>query len=125
MELPSPDDLRASIEAFDPIERRILASMIVAMIEHSDRVRDKEWIAERFAHTATFALEIEAEYADDPAAGIERVQAYAKDHMPRILDAAYAVFAHTAQAMQSRTAGFSFRDAVEEAMTFVPKGTDA
>ncbi len=117
-QIPDEAELRAMVGAFDQTQKRCFSGLIVAMIENSDQVRDMEWISEQFAQTAAMALDLDLEAPDGPAA-VEAVQTYAKEHMSTIVNAAFGVFAAVAQAMQAREGGFSFRDAVEEALGYV------
>lgn len=121
---PTPDELRATVGAFDPIRKRIFASLIVEMIGNSERVREREWISEKFARTAALALELETE-ADSGPAAVAAVQEYARENMTPVLDAAYGVFQAVARTMSERSGGFSFDDAVEEALSYVASGDDA
>ena len=120
---PTPESLRTACAAMDDRQQKIVVAMIAAMIEHSDKVRDREWVGEQFARTVTLALGVgEDETLGSAQEGVERVQAYAKEHAPALLNAAFGIFGQVAITLQQRGGPITAEAAMAEVMAYFGDG---
>lgn len=112
----SEDRLRPALAALDAREKKIVGSVVTTMIGHSDRVRDREWMSEQFVAAVALASDLEA--APDPEEGLAAVQAYAREHIDRLMTLAFGLFSRTASDMGERDS-FTFEDAVARATEYL------
>lgn len=112
------ESLRRTLSAFDERQRKIVGGVIAVMIEHSARVRDREWVAEKF--TQVVLLSAESEDASGTEEMMERVREYARENVDAILNACYLLFQYTAEDMESRgEGGFTREEAVLHALSYL------
>jgi len=109
------DRLRGAIAAFDARQKKVLISVVATMMRHSDRVRDREWMAEQFASAVALAHDYSS--VEDAGEGIAEVQEYAAAHIDTILIVAYGLFAQVAQDLAD-VQGFSFEDAMAKTLSY-------
>ncbi len=104
---PTPEELRARIAPLDARDRKVLGALVALMMSEPGRVRDREWLDQRFVEVAVFAhgfdAEEEAGAASAPDA-VEQVRAYAVARSRPLLDAALALFVRTAEELQAADA---------------------
>lgn len=125
--MTAPLDPRRLHEAaleLDERQQKIAVAMIAAMIEHSDRVRDAEWIGEQLARTISLALDVANDAALDSAAeGVDIVQRYANEHSRVLLSTAFGIFGQVAITLQQRGGPITGEAAMAEVMRyFDPNG---
>lgn len=95
MNAPTPDEVRALIAPFDALDRRVTGGVITLLMRDPERVRDQEWLAERFVEVAVVAHG----FPEDGTAtteDVEVVRTYAESRRRPILNAAIALFVRTA-----------------------------
>jgi len=114
------DVLRASLSDLDERQRKIVGGVIAIMIENSARVRDREWVAEKF--TQVVLLSEEHEDASGAPEVMARVQAYARANVDALLNACFSLFHCVAEDMESRgEAGFTREEAVLHALSYLAR----
>lgn len=111
-------ELDAALDALDATQRKILGGLVVTMIKHHDRIRDKEWFAKQFA--SAVALTTELEDTSSTFEGVERVQSYAAEHFVHLGGVGFGIFARVAQDMQERP-GFTFEDASARVLHYLQR----
>lgn len=120
--VPGPGELDDRLKALDPTQRKILGSLVMTMIRHHDKVRDREWFAQQF--TAAVALTTELDDVGSTAEGMERIQTYAREQFAPLGGVAYGLFTRVAEEMQER-ATFTFDDAAACVMDHLGEAPDA
>ncbi len=103
MSAPTGGDLQAMLRALSAMDRMIVGGVTAWMMAEPQRVRDREWIAQRFVEIAAQAItgaapEENAATTDD----VERVRAFAQTRMPDLITAATALFVRTAEDLQQQ-----------------------
>jgi len=121
---PSPEELGAVARGLDERQGKIVVATIAHMIEHSHRVRDREWVSETFAHTVAiaFADEERAKGTTAPAAtsdDVARVQAYAQEQAPVLLPLAFGIFGQVALTLQRRGGPITAEAAMTEVLSYL------
>ncbi|MBL8752164.1 MAG: hypothetical protein JNK15_02590 [Planctomycetes bacterium] len=111
MQLPSPEDLLARLRSLDELDRKVTGGMVALCIAAPDRLRDREWMAQRFVHVATVAHGFDAEDGPATDADVERIRAYAQARMDAVLTATLLLFVRTAEDLRLRGGSFTFADA--------------
>ena len=109
---PTPEEVRALIAPFDARDRKVLGGVVALLMSEPGRVRDLEWLNERFVQVATFAHGFDQEaggggYAPPPDTGedaVAMVRGYAEQRRRPILNAAIALFVRTAEELKSGAA---------------------
>ena len=104
-----PESLRSQIAGFDDTDRRVLGGLTLLMVAESHRVKDREWIAERFVQLAILAHGFETE--SPPQEDIAAVQRYAHERMDQVVNTAFGLFIHTAETLKGRGESFGMDDA--------------
>ena len=112
------DALRATLAAFDERRKKIVGGVIAIMIEHPERVRDREWIAEQFTQVSLLACGF-----DDVASamrGRERMQAFVQENIHPVLNACYRLFQVVGADLAARDEPASTQeDAVAHALSYL------
>ncbi len=111
MPLPTPDDVRARLRALDEFDRKVTGGLVALCMTMPEKVRDREWMAERFVHVATVAHGFDAETGPATDADVERMRAYATTHVEAVLAATLLLFVRTAADLQQRGGPFSLSEA--------------
>jgi len=118
MEAPTPQEVRCALAAFDAREQRIVAGLLALMIREPQRVREREWIAERLTEVTLLAGEFEA---DSPQAAVSAVQAFLQDRAGALLPATFLLFQRVGLDLAPRAAGgFSFEEALRCGLEYLP-----
>ncbi len=117
MQLPDRDALRAEINAFDALQQKVAAAMTLVLIRAPGQIRDREWISEQLTHLAAKAHGFEDE--PDPEQ-LACLRGWILENRDTVLNAAFAVFAHTARELQERGVGeeLTFGVASHAALTY-------
>ena len=106
MQLPSAEDLRARLATLDALDKKVVGGLVALCMTTPQKVRDREWLTERFVHVATvahgFAGEGETATDDD----VERVRLYAQLRLDDVLTATLLLFVRTAADLQARGGAF-------------------
>lgn len=112
--IPEPEAVRALVRALPDLDRKVLGGLVTLMIAEPARIRDQEWIAERFVHVAVVAHGFDVDPPTASAAtsaDVATIERYASERMPAVLEAAFALFVRTAEELRARGDGFTFDDA--------------
>ena len=117
MQAPEPEEIRRTAAGLDERQRKVVVALVAAMIEHSDKVRDREWISERFARTVGVALADGDE--SNAQASIEVVQSYAQEHAPVLVKLAFDVFGRVALDLQQAGGPITPAAAMERVVGYV------
>ena len=123
MQGPSPDEVRTALGELDDHQQKIVIGLLSVMVNDPQRVREREWVAERLTELALLTGEFEA---DTPQDGVRAVEAYLREHSERLLRAALLLFQRVGLdlAPRARAGGFTFEDAVQRGLIYMP-GTAA
>jgi hypothetical protein len=105
------DALRNRLAALDELDRKVVGGLVALCMAEPARVRDREWLAERFVHVATVAHGFDAEGGPATDADVERVRAYAAARMRDVVGATLQLFVHTAAELRDRGGTFGYADA--------------
>jgi hypothetical protein len=100
--VPSPAQVKELIAPLDALDRKILGGLVALMMTEPERIRDQEWMSEKFVHVSVIAHG----FADDGPASTEdvaRIQAYAQSRMPDIVLCAANLFVRVAEDLRERT----------------------
>lgn len=92
---PTPNEVRALLAPFDALDRRVTGGVITLLMRDPEKVRDQEWLAERFVEVAVVAHG----FPEDGSAttdDVEVVRLYAEARRRAILNAAIALFVRAA-----------------------------
>ncbi len=118
MDAPTPEDVRRALAGFDALQQKIVTGLLTAMMQHPDRVRDREWISEQLTHVTLLAGEFEA---DSPDAGIRVVQEFLQAHSSDLLNATFLLFQRVGLDLAPRAAeGFTLEEALKVAVEYLP-----
>ena len=91
--VPSPEAMRAELDALSPECRKVVGALIVVMMREPDKVRDREWLMEAYAHIASQALEMGDEQLDV-------LQAWVRDNRDTCMNAAFRLFLRVARDLE-------------------------
>ena len=61
---PSPESVRETLRALPDLDRKVVGGLLFLMIAEPERIRDQEWLSERFVRVAVVAHGFDAEAAD-------------------------------------------------------------
>lgn len=95
MQAPTPEEVRALIDTLDSLDRKVAGGVLTLLMREPEKVRDEEWLAERFVEVAVVAHG----FPEDGTAttdDVEVVRTYAEARRRPILNAAIALFVRTA-----------------------------
>lgn len=109
--MPTPAEMHDLVRPLDDLDRKVLGGLVLLWIAAPQHVRDREWTAERFVQVATVAHGLDGDAGPATTADVERIQAYAQQHMARILQVGLSLFVRVAEDLKQRGAGFAFADA--------------
>ncbi len=118
MQVPSRDDLRATLAEFDETQTKVVGGVVAVMFAEPKRVQDREWMSEQFTQVALLTGQFEeAEHAHE---GLEIAQNWIRSNISPILNACFALFVHTAEDMREQHAdkAFSASDAMIQALGY-------
>ena len=110
-EIPTQAALRAVIGQLDALDRKVLGGLVTLMIHEPTRIRDREWMAERFVQVAVVAHGFDQAGADDATAGVAVIEGYGRLRMGAIVRTALALFVRTAHELEARTGSPTIDDA--------------
>lgn len=110
-EVPSPTALRDDIRQLDELDRKVLGGLVTLMIREPTRIRDREWMAERFVQVAVVAHGFDQSSAGDAMEGVARIEGYGKQRMGTIVRTALALFVRTAHELEERAGPTTLDDA--------------
>ena len=108
--VPSPEEVRALIRPLDERDRRVLGGLVALMITEPNKVRDQEWMSEKFVHVAVVAHGFD-DQGEASSEDVALVQDYAQARMPDIVLAAANLFVRVAQDLESRPEKPTFDEA--------------
>ncbi len=91
--VPSPDAMRAELDGLSPECRKVVGGLIVAMMRESDKVRDREWLMEAYAHIASQALEMGDERLDE-------LRAWVQENRDACMNAGFRLFMRVARDLE-------------------------
>lgn len=109
--VPGPDEVRAQLARLDELDRKVVGGMVVLCMTMPEKIRDREWIAERFVQVATVAHGFAEDQGPATTADVERIRAYAQARMHDIMHAALLVFVRTAEDLRVHHGHHTFADA--------------
>lgn len=109
--IPTPEQVRTLVAPLDAIDRKVLGGLVALMMAEPSKVRDPEWMSERFVQVSVVALGAGDDEAAATDADVERVRDYATRRMPDLMLAAASLFVRTAEDLRGRAGGFTFDDA--------------
>lgn len=110
--------LRATLRGFDERQRKIVGGLIAVMIEHPERVKEREWISEQFTQVTLLAAEFED--VGSVQEGVERLQTYARENIDALLGASYQLFQLAAEELVPRLAeGVTREQALAHALGYL------
>jgi hypothetical protein len=89
MDVPEPDDVRAALAVLDARQRAVVGGLVAVLIQHPERVRDREWVAEQLT---LLTLMVREGDADDPAAAVERTREYLALHARHLVEVSYRLY---------------------------------
>lgn len=101
-QVPSPDDVRQRLASLDELDRKVVGGMVALCMAEPGRIRDREWIAERFVHIATIAHGFDAEHGPATTEDVERFRLYAQARMNDVMQATLLLFVRTAEDLRTR-----------------------
>lgn len=120
MEAPTPDDVRTALGGLDDSQQKIVIGLLSVMINDPQRVRETEWMAERLTELTLLASEFQA---DTPQQGVQAVETYLQANSAYLLRAAMLLFQRVGLdlAPRAKAGGFSFEDAVQRGLSYLPQ----
>lgn len=110
-QLPTAAEVRQRLQGLDDLDRKVVGGMVALCMTEPGRVRDREWVAERFVQVATIAHGFDAEQGPATTADVERVRDYATARFDQVMQATMALFVRTAEDLQRRGGTPTFADA--------------
>jgi hypothetical protein len=104
MRAPTADEVLAMLRPLSATDRKIVGGVTAWMMAEPQRVRDREWLSQRFVEIAAQAMADEGE-GDDAATtdDVEKVRAFAQTRMQALMAAATAVFVRTAEDLRAQS----------------------
>lgn len=122
MDFPDPDVVRRALANLDARDSRIVAGLLAMMMREPQRVRDREWMAERLTQVTLLAGELEA---DTPKDGVRRVQEFLLERAEPLLGAALLLFQRVGLDLEPRAAaGFTLEEALGVGLAYLPAAGD-
>ena len=110
--------LRATLARLDERQRKIVGGVIAIMIENSERVREREWIAEQFTQVALLACGFE--HVAGTQEGGTLLQDYVRENIDPLLNTCYELFQSVGADLAPRASeGLSRQDAVTHALSYL------
>lgn len=100
--VPSADEVRARLRALDELDRKVVGGLVALLMSAPQRVRDREWLAERFVHVATVAHGFAGEGDTASSDDVERVRLYAQLRLHDLLQVTLLLFVRVAEDLQAR-----------------------
>ncbi len=108
--IPTPEQVRDLVQPLDELDHKVLGGLVALMIAEPTKVRDPEWMSERFVQVTVVALGAGDNEASATDQDVERVREYATRRMPDLMLAAAWLFVRTAEDLRGRP-GYTFDDA--------------
>jgi hypothetical protein len=118
MQVPSRDELRATLTEFDETQTKVAGGVLAVMVGEPTKVQDREWMSEQFTQVALLTGQFEeVEHAHE---GLEVAQRWIQANISPILNACFALFVHTADDMRQQhgEGEFSASDAMIQALGY-------
>jgi hypothetical protein len=113
-----PEAVRRALAPLDPRSQKVVAGLFGVLIRDPERVRDREWLAQRLAEVTVLAGEFPA---DTPQEGVRAVQEWLQEHAATVLRATLLLFERVGADLAPRVAeGFTFEEAVALALSYLP-----
>jgi hypothetical protein len=100
--VPTADELRARLRALDELDRKVVGGLVALCMSAPQKIRDREWLAERFVHVATVAHGFAGEGSAASHDDVERIRLYAQLRLHDLLQATLLLFVRTAADLQAR-----------------------
>lgn len=120
-----PPELRAKLRNLPDREQKIVVALIAAMIDQSDRVRDREWVSEQFTNTVGLALDVGSDPdLESGPQGMARVQEYIAANAADLLPLAFGVFGQVALTLQREGGEITAARAMREVVRYVADEPD-
>ena len=85
----------------DEYDRKVLGGLVTFMIAEPSKIRDREWLAERFVQLAVVARGFDADAPHATTDDVAMVERHAKARMRTITNAALALFVRTADELRA------------------------
>jgi hypothetical protein len=98
---PTGDQVRALLAPLDAIDRKVIGGVCAWMMAEPQRIRDREWLSQRFVEVCIIAQSNPQDEAAATTDDVEHVRAFAQTRMPDLLAAATAVFVRTAEDLRT------------------------
>ena len=116
---PTTEDTRATLARLDDRGRKIAIGIFSFMVQEPQRVKDREWMAQKLTEVTLLAG---GQGVDAPADAVQAVQEEVREHAPALLAAALTLFQRVGLDLADRAAaGFTFEDALATALTYLPE----
>ena len=118
MQVPSRDDLRATLSEFDETQTKVAGGVVAVMFAEPTRVRDREWMSEQFTQVALLTGQFEE--SGHAHEGLEVAQSWIQANITPVLNACFALFVHTADDLRQQHGerAFSASDAMIQALGY-------
>lgn len=100
--VPTAAELRERLAALDELDKKVTGGMVALCMAMPAKVRDREWLAERFVHVATVAHGFAGEDGNATDDDVERVRLYARLRLDDVMNATMLLFVRTAADLQER-----------------------
>lgn len=100
--VPTAAELRERLATLDELDKKVTGGMVALCMATPAKVRDREWLAERFVHVATVAHGFAGEDGSATDDDVERVRLYARLRMHDVMNATMLLFVRTAADLQAR-----------------------
>jgi hypothetical protein len=118
MDSPTPEAVRRALAVFDARQQKIVAGLLAVMMRAPHRVREREWMAEQLTQVTLLAGEFEA---DTPAAAVQAVEDFLREHAHELVSAALLLFQRVGLDLAPRAAaGFPFEEALGLGLAYFP-----
>jgi hypothetical protein len=119
---PTPEDVRRALAPLDVREQKIVGGLFALMVQHPDRVRDREWIAEQLAQVVVLAGEFAV---DSPDEGVLAVKTYLEENAEELLKGALLLFQRVGLDLAPRAEqGFTLEEALQLGLGYLPASGD-
>lgn len=100
--IPTADDVRAELQALDALDRKVVGGLVALCMTLPHKVRDREWLAERFVHVATVAHGFDGEDGAATDDDVARVRLYAQLRFEAVARATLRLFVRVGDDLQRR-----------------------
>lgn len=98
---PTADQVRSLLAPLDEQDRKIVGGVCAWMMAEPQRIRDREWLAQRFVEVCVIARHDPQDADSATTEDVEVLRSFAQTRMPDLLSAATAVFVRTAEDLRT------------------------